>query len=76
MKLPKMVEVESSNVVSIGYDKRAEELFVEFKGGAIYMYSDVPKEEFDNLMKSESVGNYIRLYIQDSFFYERIDHLL
>jgi hypothetical protein len=50
--------VESSQIASIGYDPQTEILEVEFKGrGAVYEYYNVPKDVYDTLMVSESVGS-------------------
>ena len=55
------VSVVSSNLVSIGYDAPTRTLAVEFKGGAVYHYGDVPVELFDALMGAESKGRLLHV---------------
>lgn len=47
-----MKEVESSNIKKIGYGD--QKLRVEFSGGGIYEYDDVPAEVFDGFLKADS----------------------
>ncbi len=62
-----MSPVDSSNVAQIGYDELAEELFVEFKSGSIYVYSPVPESTFEELLGSESKGGYINHEIKPNY---------
>lgn len=62
----------STNVMGAGYDEGARELTVDFKGGARYLYRDVPKVVADELMKSNSPGRYIRQNLAGSFPHERV----
>lgn len=48
--------VTSSNVKSVGYDAQAKVLEVEFVGGAIYQYDDVPADVHAELLASPSIG--------------------
>lgn len=50
------VPVTSSNLASVGYDPEARVLEVEFRGGAVWRYLDVPPEEHAALMAAESKG--------------------
>jgi hypothetical protein len=47
--------VNSSNLLSIGYDPQTSTLEVEFRTGSIYQYEGVPTDIFDGLMSSSSV---------------------
>lgn len=58
--------VQSSNISSIGYDHTTQTLEIEFKGGGVYSYPDVPKEKADALMNAESVGKYFHAHIRNS----------
>lgn len=49
--------VTSSNLVAVGYDPATSTLAVEFKGGAVYHYGNVPAQAFDDLMASPSPGS-------------------
>lgn len=64
--------VESSNIVSVGYDDRLMVLEVEFKNGSIYQYLGVTMDLFTGLMKAESKGSYFHSHIRDVHTYVRI----
>ena len=65
----KMTKVESSTIIAIGYDNK--KLEIQFKNGT-YRYSDVEKEVYDNLLKSESKGKYFYKNIKGKYRFERI----
>ena len=50
--------VDSSNLLSVGYDDASETLEVEFKGGNVYQYYGVPQLEHVALRSAQSVGSY------------------
>ena len=56
----KMIPVESSMISSVGYDKATKLLQVVFNSGAVWEYSEVPKEVYDELLASDSKGSYMR----------------
>ena len=58
-----LVTVDSSMIHAVGYDSDAEELEVIFNSGRIYRYTDVPREEYESLLASESKGQYMRANI-------------
>lgn len=64
--------VSSSNLVSVGYDKDSETLEVEFKGGTVYQYFDVPEDEYNRLMSASSQGVYFSANIRDSFDFKKL----
>ncbi len=53
------IPVNSSNLVSIGYSERTRTLEVEFHGGSIYQYYNVPLLKFDELLNAPSHGKYL-----------------
>lgn len=57
------LKVESSNISSVGYDRGAQVLEVEFRGGTRYRYSGVPADKYDELMASPSKGSYLHRHI-------------
>ena len=63
------VAVESSNVVSIGYDEGTLE--VEFNSG-IYRYYDVPEYIYEELMASDSKGSYLHQNVKGAYSYEQV----
>lgn len=61
----KRIPVNSSAIVSIGYDAAKELLEVEFVDhGGIYQYYDVVKAEYEELMRASSIGAYFNQYIK------------
>ena len=64
--------MESSLVVSVGYDPKKQILELEFTSGSIYRYEDVPQEEYRSLMKAKSIGAYVNQNIKDDYRYTRI----
>lgn len=59
--------VKSSNLKSVGYDKSAEILEIEFNNGGIYQYSKVPENIFNELMKAQSHGKYFIRSIKNKY---------
>lgn len=64
IKYPR-VPVDSSDIVSVGYNPETKNLFVEFKGGRVYKYSGVPAEIHDKLMKANSHGRFFNRKVKD-----------
>lgn len=64
--------VRSSNLRSVGYDQLTQTLEVEFKGGRVYEYYNVPSGIFQALMRAESHGTYFCKNIQFSFKYRQL----
>jgi hypothetical protein len=58
--------VESSNLVSVGYDKNTSTLEIEFRSGT-YQYFDVPHHIYEELMRSSSKGTYHHQNIKKAF---------
>ena len=50
--------VASSNIVSIGYDEASQTLEVEFIGGSVYQYFDVPSQIADEFINHPSEGSH------------------
>jgi KTSC domain len=59
--------VTSSSLRSIGYDRKAQTLEVEFKNGGVYRYSEVPLELWMRLQKSTSKGKFFQEHVRDRF---------
>ena len=64
--------VVSSNILSIGYDAKTFTLEIEFKGGAVYQYSNVPPEVHAQLMSAESHGKFFHANIREEFACQKI----
>lgn len=61
------IPVQSSNLVSVGYDTDAEILEVEFKSGAVYQYFNVPQVLHEQMMSAGSVGTFFNGEIRNRF---------
>lgn len=59
--------VQSSNIVSVGYDPDWLLLEVEFKGERVYQYSVVPEYVYQELLAAESVGSHFIANIRDRY---------
>ncbi len=60
-------KVNSSMVYAIGYDPKSKTLEVVFRSGKAWAYEEVPKKVYQELLKSESIGSYIRENIIDCY---------
>lgn len=70
---PNRLPVQSSNLLSIGYKEEQSLLEVQFKGGSIYRYFDVPQETYAGLMAAPSRGKYFHANIKKAGFeFEKI----
>ncbi len=61
------VPVESSAVVSIGYDTATNELEVEYAGGGVYRYYGVPASRVEQLLTAASIGRYVTEHIKPRY---------
>ena len=64
--------VSSSNVASVGYDAISLTLEVEFKGGSVYQYFDVPEAVYQEMMRASSVGEFMHANIRNQYRYTRV----
>lgn len=60
--------VSSEALLSVGYDPDRRILEVEFAGGAVYRYFDVPHELHAGLMTSPSKGEFFASHLRDAGF--------
>ncbi|MEO1186031.1 MAG: KTSC domain-containing protein, partial [Cyanobacteria bacterium J06636_27] len=51
-----MLPVASSMASAIGYDSDSEVLQIEFNNGAVYEYSDIDEDTWEDLYASDAVG--------------------
>lgn len=65
--------VHSSNIASIGYDAENKLLEVEFKGGGVYQYLDVPKEMHEQLLMAKSIGGFFSGAVRPRYKWVRIE---
>ena len=57
----------SSHIVSAGYNKVRRILFLKFIGDEIFLYFDVPEFIFDHLLRARSPGKYAMKFVYDRF---------
>ena len=55
--------VDSSMLAAAGYDPETRTLVVLFNSGKAYQYYDVPPEDYEALMASESKGRYMHAHV-------------
>ena len=68
----KLRPVESKMLVAAGYDQKSRILQVVFRTGGTYRYKNVPSYKYDELMNSESIGQYMHKHIIGRYEYERV----
>lgn len=66
------IAVDSSAIASIGYEPRSRTLEIEFTGGRVYQYFDVPVRQHRNLMRAESKGAFFNDAIRFMYPYAPI----
>ena len=69
-----MLPVASTMASAIGYDSENEVLQIEFNSGAVYQYSDIDEDTFEDLYSSDAVGRYYNQYIKGKYQSQRIDN--
>jgi hypothetical protein len=62
----------STELRSIGYDRKTSVLEVEFQKGGVYRYFGVSEVTYAALMSADSKGRYFNRYIKDAHYYQRI----
>ena len=62
----------SSMITEIEYDDSEKLLKLKFAKGGWYEYNDVPKEVYQDLLNSESIGKYFLANIKDKYKTERV----
>ncbi|MGO9958215.1 MAG: KTSC domain-containing protein [Solirubrobacteraceae bacterium] len=72
MAEPDMEWVDSSNIEQIGYHEDERELWVRFKSGDTYVYSDVPPATHDDIMRADSKGSYLNREIKPNYDCRRV----
>lgn len=65
--------VDSTGVISVGYDDWTKTLEIEYAGGAVYDYAQVPEVLYRDLLAAPSKGQFVNLYIKPYFEYEEME---
>jgi len=66
------IQVESSDLRSVGYDPASMTLEIEFNSGGLYQYFGVPDTIFDSLMSAASHGQFFHRNIKNRYKYGRL----
>ena len=66
------VSINSSNIATLGFDKKKKEMEVTFKSGSIYIFFEVAYQRFFRLATATSVGRYFQKNIKGHYSYKRI----
>ena len=61
--------VESSAVDRVGYDEKRHILEIEYTGGRVYQYFDVPPMVYRQLRKAPSIGAFVNEEIIGAYQY-------
>lgn len=68
-----MKPVSSSQIESVGYDENLQDLYIEFKKGAVYRYLDVPQVIYERLCEADSIGSYFAKTIKGVYDYQKME---
>ena len=66
------VPVDSSNVASVGYDSTTQTLEVEFHGGRVYQYFDVPEPVYQSFLQASSKGQFLHQGVKGIYRFARV----
>ena len=72
MPQPIMFAVQSSTILSIGYDSDAQELHIIFVGNHEYVYRDFPSDLWKDFLYAPSIGKFFASRVKKSFPSERL----
>lgn len=64
-------QVASSNLEGVYYEAPSRRLYVKFKLGVEYYYSDVPSEIYDGLLAADSKGKYLNQFVKGTYAYQK-----
>jgi hypothetical protein len=67
------IAVESNYLRSVGYDYSIQVLEIEFQGGDVYQYIDVPAAVYTELMNAPSHGKYFNTNIKEVYTYRKLN---
>ena len=59
----------STSVLEIGYAADAEEVWVRFTSGRLYVYSHVPRVVWEEMVASPSVGGFVNAVLKPGYPY-------
>lgn len=62
-----MVQVRSSAIRAVGYDRSIRRMRITFEQGHTYDFCEVPHDVYEALMAAPSKGTYYNKYIKDRY---------
>jgi hypothetical protein len=68
----KLIDVESSMIHAVGYDRKTRTLQVLFTSGRTYIYEAVPPSVYKGLIEADSKGSYMLDHIIDCYPYSEL----
>jgi hypothetical protein len=68
----KLTTVESKMIHAVGYDAETQTMEVIFNNGRAYLYEEVSRKTYKELMAAESKGQYLRDKIIKKFPFQKI----
>lgn len=66
------IPVRSRMLEAVAYNSDWRQLYLRFRSGEVYCYRDVPAEEHQGLLASDSKGEYARSRIFNRYPHQRI----
>lgn len=63
--------VESSNIISVGYDETTSSMYVNYPSGT-YKYDGVDKSVYESFLTSTSKGRFMNENIKGQYNYSRV----
>ncbi len=64
--------VNAATIRSIGYDEATQTLEIEFTNGGVYQYYELPKEVYEQMMKSASLGRFFLFEVKGGYQYAKV----
>ena len=64
------VPLQSRTLTSARYDPDRFQLELEFRSGKRYLYSQVPRQCYQELLQAQSKGGYFNRYIRNRFAFQ------
>jgi hypothetical protein len=64
--------VDSTSIVSVGYEPAARTLEIEFVSGGVYRYFNVPPAIYAAFLAAESKGTFVNTVVKPRYRYARV----
>jgi len=64
--------VSSSNVAEVGYDAVTMTIEIAFRNGTVYQYFDIPETVYQELMRANSIGQFLNQSIKNNYRYAKV----